>query len=121
MQSNKSIYEQLGGEGAIETAVNIFYEKMLADETVCEFFSETNMTTQKKHQKNFLSFALGGPNKYEGRDMRKAHLKFKLTDDHFNTVVKHLGSTLKELGVSDELIGQAAAVVETTRNEVLNR
>ncbi|TNE95658.1 MAG: group 1 truncated hemoglobin, partial [Deltaproteobacteria bacterium] len=42
-------------------------------------------------------------------------------DDHFNAVVENLGATLKELGVADELIAEAAAIAETTRNDVLGK
>ena len=120
-KSSKTIYETLGGEKAFETAVEIFYGKVLSDDLLKEYFAETNMTQQKKHQKNFLIFACGGPNNYVGRDMRSAHLKFNLNDQHFDAVVGHLAATLKELGVPDEIIGQIAAKVEPLRKEILNQ
>ena len=33
----KTIYEQLGGEAAIDAAVDIFYDKILADPIVKDF------------------------------------------------------------------------------------
>ena len=56
--------------------------------------------------------------------MRAAHSRLVargLTDEHFDAVVAHLGGTLKELGVADELIGQVAAVAESVRDDVLGR
>jgi len=35
-----------------------------------------------------------------------------LNNDHFNAVMEHLGATLKELNVPQELIAQAAAIAE---------
>jgi hemoglobin len=35
--------------------------------------------------------------------------------------VENLGGTLAELGVSDDLIGEVAAIAETTRNDVLGK
>jgi len=36
-------------------------------------------------------------------------------------VMEHLGATLKELNVPAELLAEAAAIAESTRNDVLNR
>jgi hemoglobin len=36
-------------------------------------------------------------------------------------VLENLGGVLKELGVGDDLIGQVAAIAETTRNDVLGK
>ncbi len=53
---NVSICEQLGGEPAVDAAVEIFYKKVLADSNLNGFFAETNMNFQKKHQKNFITY-----------------------------------------------------------------
>ena len=95
-----SLFEKLGGEPAFEMAVDIFYKKVLSDELVNEFFVETNMAEQKKHQKNFLMLACGGPNYYKGRDLRTAHLMFPFEDTDFDGIIGHLTSSLKELTVS---------------------
>ena len=78
------------------------------------------MKKQRDHQKKFLTFAFGGPNSYNGRNMRDAHSKFKLNHDHFNAIISHLAATLKELGVDDETIKEVAGVAETTRTDILN-
>lgn len=46
---------------------------MLADPQVNHFFSSTDMTVQKSRQKQFITLVTGGPNHYEGKDMKKAH------------------------------------------------
>ena len=72
-------------------------------------------------QEAFLTMVFGGPNNYSGKDMREGHKHLALKDEHFDAVVENLGTTLKELGVSDEDIAEVAALAETTRNDVLNR
>ncbi len=122
--SNKSLYEKLGGEAAVDAAVDIFYRKVLADDRINHWFEGTDMDKQSAKQKAFLTYAFGGPNKYTGLDMRKghAHLVEKgLGDSDFDAVVELLGETLKDLGISDDLIAEVAAVAETTRNDVLGR
>ncbi len=120
-----SLFEQLGGESAVNAAVDLFYTKMLNDDRVKHFFENTDMEKQRAHQKRFLTFAFGGLPDYPGRNMRQAHTKLVeehgLNDSHFDATVENLAASLKELGVSDELIGEVAKVAETVRDDVLNR
>ncbi len=120
-----SLYEQLGGEAAIDAAVDLFYVKVLADNRIKHFFAGTDMAKQARMQKGFLTFAFGGPNKYTGKGMAAAHKKLVeekgLNDSHYDAVVENLGATLKELGVADDLIAQAAGVAESVREAVLCR
>jgi hemoglobin len=82
------------------------------------------MDAQAVKQKAFFTMAFGGPNNYTGTDLRNAHarlVKMGLNNDHFNIVMEHLGATMKELNVPAELIAQAAAIAESTRNDVLGK
>jgi hemoglobin len=119
-----SLYQDIGGEGAVNAAVDIFYRKVLKDERIKHFFDGVDMDKQAAKQKAFLTMAFGGPHNYTGADMRRghAHLVAKgLNDSHFDAVMENLGATLKELNVPDNLIAQAAAIAESTRNDVLGK
>jgi hemoglobin len=119
-----SLYDRLGGETAVNTAVGIFYDKVLADDRINSFFDGVDMERQAAKQKAFLTMAFGGPNNYTGKDMRKGHMKLVargLNDTHFDAVVENLGATLRELGVTEDLIGEVAAIAETTRDDVLSK
>lgn len=121
---NESLYNALGGEKAIDAAVEIFYRKVLTDDRISHFFDDVDMDKQIAKQKAFLTVAFGGPNHYTGLDMRKGHahlVKKGLNDSHVDAVIENLGSTLKELGVNDKLISQVAAIAESVRKEVLNQ
>jgi hemoglobin len=119
-----TLFDKLGGEAAVNAAVDIFYRKVLADYRINRFFENSDMEKQAAKQKAFLTMAFGGPNNYTGTDMRTAHahlVKMGLNDSHFDAVMEHLGSTLAELNVPQELIAQVAAIAESTRNDVLGR
>ena len=119
-----SLFERLGGEDAVNAAVDIFYRKVLADDRVNKFFEGVDMEKQAAKQKAFLTMAFGGPNNYTGEDMRKghAHLVEKgLNDSHVDVIIELLGETLKELGVSDDLIAEVAAIANSVRDDVLGR
>ncbi|MEN9595965.1 MAG: hypothetical protein RL236_399 [Pseudomonadota bacterium] len=119
-----TLFEQLGGEAAVDAAVDVFYRKVLSDYRINRFFDGADMDTLAAKQKAFLTMAFGGPNNYSGKDMRDAHAKFVkmgLDDSHFDAVVEKLAETLIELGVSQELIAQVGAIAETTRADILGK
>lgn len=79
------------------------------------------MKKQKAKQIQFMALAFGGPDDYKGRSMYEAHKHLSLTDAHFDAVAGHFVATLKELGVDAAVIDEAAAVVLSTRPQVLGQ
>ena len=115
----QSLYERLGGKAAVEAAVDIFYDKVLADDRIRHFFDGVDMSRQRGKQKIFLAYAFGGPVKYTGRDMREAHRHLSLTDEHFAAVAESLQETLEELDVPAELTKQVMEIAASTHDDVL--
>jgi hemoglobin len=118
-----SLYEKIGGEKALDAAVEIFYSKVINDPDLAPFFDGISMERQRNMQKAFLTVAFGGPNKYSGRGMRAAHARpvaIGLNEKHFDKVAEHLQRTLLELSVPYELIQEAITIAASTKNDVLN-
>jgi len=124
LTQQSTLFEQLGGSAAVETAVDRFYRKVQADDRISAFFEGVDMDKQAGKQKAFLTMVFGGPVHYTGLDMRRGHAHLVargLNDSHFDAVIENLGATLRDLGVAENLIDQVAALAETTRNDVLGR
>lgn len=122
--TSPSLYAQLGGEAAVNAAVDIFYRKVLGDERISHFFDGVDMEQQAAKQKAFLTMAFGGPHNYTGLDMCRGHahlVERGLNDGHVDAVIEDLGATLGELGVPENLIAQVAAIAESVRDDVLGR
>ena len=117
----KSVFDKIGGEAAVNAAVDIFYRKVLADDRISHFFDTVDMEAQHQKQKAFLTMAFGGPNDYTGKDMREAHKHMKLTEEHFNAVAENLVATLKELNVSEEDINSIVEIALSVKDDVLNK
>lgn len=119
-----SLFDRIGGEAAVNAAVDIFYRKILTDPSISHFFNTTAMPEQRAKQKAFLTMAFGGPNNYTGRDLRAGHARLVtmgLNDNHFDAVARHLQETLQELNVPADLIGEVMAIAGSTRNDILGR
>ena len=116
-----SLYGRLGGKAAIGATVDLFYKKILADKRVNHFFEDINMKRQIRRQKAFIGAALGGPEPWTGKDLRKAHANLDLTETDFGIIAVHLQSSLEELKVPKNLITEVMTIVGSTKAAVLNQ
>jgi hemoglobin len=119
-----TLYERIGGAPAIKSAVDLFYDRVLADDQIAHFFKGVDMPGQTSRQRAFLVMAFGGPNTYGAADMRRSHAHLVargLNDHHFGLVAEHLVGTLVELGVEPGDIEEVVAIVESVRDDVLGR
>jgi hemoglobin len=124
VQTHASLFARLGGESAVEAAVVRFYEKVMADPGLARFFVSLDLDGQIRKQIQFLTYALGGPTPYTGRDLRTAHagsVRRGLSHDHFVQVARLLTDTLTELDVEPPLIEEVMGIVASTHDDVLNK
>ena len=115
----QSLYQRLGGKEAVEQAVDLFYDKVLADDRIKHFFDQVDTERLRDKQRNFLTYACGGPMTYDSGVLREAHRHLDLQEEHFAAVVGHLKSTLEELAVADDLVKEVVAIANATRDDVL--
>lgn len=120
-----TLFDRIGGDAALDVAVDRFYERVLKDDRIRHFFDGVDMDRQRGHQKKFLKFAFGGAPGYSGRSMTAAHANLVsgmgLNDTHFDAVVENLATVLGDLGVGESEIGEVAGVAESVRSAVLGR
>ncbi|MGB4101558.1 MAG: group 1 truncated hemoglobin [Alphaproteobacteria bacterium] len=124
MSEQRTLFERIGGTEAVKAAVAKLYEKVLTDPLLAPFFADIDVDKLRRSQSAFVTVAFGGQNNYNGASMRVAHKKLVergLSDQHFDAVAEHLRTALQELSVTDGMIAEALAIVETTRQDVLNR
>ena len=114
-----SIYQAIGGRAAVTAAVDGLYERIIADPVVGRFFPQG---VAPKHRAYFITLfgeALGGPERYRGPDLVKAHSGLGITDDDFDRTAGHLVSTLDSLGVPGHLADQIIGIVAGLRPAVV--
>jgi hemoglobin len=119
-----AIYDEIGGEAAIDAALDKFFPKLLGDARLAPFYENVDMTRLRGHARAFLTLAFGGPNNYKGRDLRSAHhnaRKHGLNEALFEVFMGHFRGTLEELSVPPAKIAEIVAIAEGGRNDVLGR
>lgn len=119
-----TLYTDLGGQEAIDAALEHFYGRVLADPAMRPYFDDVDVERVKSMQRVFLAMAFGGPAEYQGRDLRTAHQRARekgLDEDHFERFLGHFRATLVDLGVPAADIERAMDVAYGARDEVLGR
>jgi hemoglobin len=119
-----ALYDEIGGARAIRAALDAFYPRVLADETLSPFFLGVDIERLKKTQEGFFAMALGGPNAYTGRSLHEAHVRTRqrgANDDVFDRFLVVFRGVLADLRVPEGKIGEVLTLFEGTRGQVLNR
>src|SRR5262245_27823396 len=105
----KSLYDRLGGGGAINALTESWVARVGGDDRANGKFVRTDIERLKKEVVDQLCEAAGGPCTYTGRSMRETHDGMEVTAGEFEVVMQHLGAALDELNVpqteQDELVG----------------
>jgi hemoglobin len=114
-----TIYDEIGGRDGVAVAVDTFYDHVMADDVLAPYFGATDMSRQKRHLRTFLAAAVGGPERYQGRDMGAAHAGLRITEDAFDRVVGHLVATLTGLGVAPATIAAIGATLAPLRTRIV--
>ncbi len=116
-----SLYERLGGATSIAVVVDDFYVRVLADDLLTGMFAGVDLAHLRRHQARFIGYALGGPNQYTGRNMRRAHEGLAITPDQFAAVARHLRDALAAAGVPGPAVDEVIAHVAALRDDVVGR
>ncbi|HLU56935.1 MAG TPA: group 1 truncated hemoglobin [Pseudonocardia sp.] len=113
-----SIYDSIGGAAAVAAAVDLFYERVLADPDLAGYFTGVDIAKLKSHQRSFIAAAIGGPEVFSGRSMKDAHAHLNVRPEHFDRVVDHLVATLTELSVPADVIGRIGATLAPLKADI---
>ncbi|MEV1144660.1 group 1 truncated hemoglobin [Micromonospora sp. NPDC049799] len=112
-------YQRIGGADSVKAAVDLFYDKVLADPELAGYFSDVDMVGQRRHLALMLTVVLGGPNEYTGRSLAEAHQRLNIPLGHYVKVGEHLTATLTELGVPADIITDVQAVLAQVQDQVV--
>ncbi|WFE40398.1 group 1 truncated hemoglobin [Micromonospora sp. WMMD998] len=115
-----SHYERIGGAAAVKAAVEVFYDRVLADPDLAGYFTGVDMAEQRRHLALMLAVVLGGPNEYAGRGLAEAHQPLHIPGDHYAKVGEHLTATLAQLGVPGDVIDDVRGVLGQVRDQVVS-
>jgi hemoglobin len=110
-----SLYYVIGGRPAVVAAVDKFFARLLDDPVLGPFFPTGVDLKHRGFVITFLAQALGGPERYHGPDLGRAHGHLGITDAHFDRTAGHLDAALEELGLPRDLVDRIIGIVAGLR------
>lgn len=102
-------FERIGGREVVERVVDVFYDRMEADELLRPLFPD-DMTAGREKQKAFMEEWLGGTPRYssvQGHPMlRRRHLPFVIGEREAGRWLHHMTAALRECDVDPALVAE---------------
>lgn len=117
-----SLYEELGGEQAIERIVDLHYQKVLADPTMAPFFNNIDMAMQRRKFRSYLHTVAGGPLRRSGLELRVVHanaVEHGMDGVHVQAFIRCFREALEETNVRHDLIERLMESVARAQHNVL--
>ena len=127
----KSLYDRLGGKGAVTAVVNDFVGKAAGDPKVnftrkgvpgAEWqATDENVKHLKMQLVDFLSMAFGGPNNYKGKTMKASHANMQITSAEFDAIAADLAWALDKNGVPAKEKGEVMTIAASTKKDIVTK
>jgi hemoglobin len=138
-EEKKALYDRLGGSVGIKLIVDDFVTRALADPRVnlqrvgikrggfsihhnqsMEWdASAGNIAALKLHMEEFIGLSTGGPSKYTGEDLKTTVTNMHFTNANFDAAMGDLKATLDKVQIANQEQKELLAVMETTREQVV--
>ena len=113
-----SLYDRLGGKGAITAVVEKFVGYVAADSKINMFFANTDIAHLKMELVDQICAVSGGPCVYTGKDMKTAHKGMNINDDQFNALVADLTHSLNDFRVGAQEQSELTGALAGLRGDV---
>lgn len=123
-----SLYDRMGGEKVLNRVIDDTVERARVDTTI-DWSREgapqgwkptpENFEDFKRSLTRYVSEEIGGPQEYEGPDMRKAHKGMRITNEEFDAFMNHLRAAMANNNVSEKDQRDLTRVFEKTRKQIV--
>ena len=122
MNTEKTLYERLGGYDAIAAVCNDLLPRLRSDPQLGRFLahrSEDGVEREKQLLINFLCANAGGPVLYTGRNMTVSHKGMRISESDWNIFLGHADATLKTFNVPKAEYDEVVTFVLSTKAEIV--
>ena len=124
-ESQRSLYERLGGVYSIATVVDDLIDRVMSDARL-----NANPLVDEAHHRfppagfkylvtEMVCWASGGPQKYTGRTMRESHENLKISAGEWNAFLDDVQQTLNKFKVPQAEQAELNAIIASTRADIV--
>ncbi len=117
--SQKTLYEQLGGEAGINNIVENLVQEIGQDQQVFHYFAEARVSRFKENLIEHFCAISDGPCSYTGDNMVDIHTGMNINEKDFNHLVDLLINAMDTEGIPHRIQNQLIARLAPLRKEII--
>lgn len=121
-ESEKSLYDRLGGYDAITAVANNLLPRLMADEQLGRFWAhrgDDGVAREKQLLIDFLCHNAGGPMYYTGRSMITSHRGMGISGSDWDRFMNHVRATLTHFELPERETADVLGFIQSTKSEIV--
>jgi hemoglobin len=115
----ESLFTRLGGEDVITKISNDVVDYHMNNPVIKARFAGSDLMSLKSTVAQFFISGSGGPQVYEGKDMRAAHKHMNINDNEYMAAVDDVIKALDNHGIGDREKGEILYIFYSLRPDVV--
>jgi hemoglobin len=120
----RSLYERLGGYDAIAAATNDLMARLFADPQLGVYWKGKGDDGKQRDIQLIITYmvaAAGGPAHYGGRDMRLSHTGLGITEEEWQTFMRHSAATLERFAVPERETQDVLSFFSSLKGDIVEQ
>jgi hemoglobin len=115
----QSLYQRLGGAEGIAAIVDDAVDRHAVNPLLAPRFSGRDLPRAKQMGMQFFCMGAGGPQKYEGRDLRTVHAGMNISEQELIATIDDFVAAMQGQGVGTTDVNEVVAILYSLKSEVL--
>lgn len=115
----EALYQRLGGAERIASIIDNALDRHAVNAVLAPRFRGKDLAKLKKLGTQFVCAGIGGPQAYEGRDLRSAHAGMNVSEQEFLETMDDIVASLNDHSVGAQEINEVVAILYSLKGDVL--
>jgi hemoglobin len=115
----ETLYQRLGGVDRIAAVIDDAIDRHAVNPLLAPRFRGKDLPRLKQLGTQFFCAGIGGPQRYEGRELRTAHAGMNISEQEFLSAIDDIIAALNEQGAAPAEVNEVVALLFSLKGEVL--
>lgn len=116
---SETLYQRLGGVAGIAAIIDDALDRHAVNPVLAPRFAGKDLPRLKQLGTQFVCAGIGGPEKYEGRELRLAHAGMNISEQELLATMDDIVAAMNDQGVAAREVGEVVAILYSLKGEVL--
>ncbi len=117
----ETLYQRLGGAQRVASIVDNAIDRHAVNPVLAPRFRGKDLPKLKALGTQFFCAGIGGPQRYEGRDLRTAHAGMNVSEAEYLATMDDIVAALQDHEVAPAEINEVVAILYALKGDVLRQ